>query len=258
MELIELGSAGIQVSRAGLGTVKFGRNQGVNYPHAFTLPTDNEILKLLACAQELGINFLDTAPAYGISEERLGKLIHRDDWVIATKVGETFVNNASHFDFSPQAIRASIERSLQRLQTDFLDMVLVHSSGEDKKIIEEDQVFNTLNELKRAGKIRAFGMSTKTIEGGKLAVEHSDVVMVTYNPIQTADQEVIQFAHAKNKGIVIKKSLASGHVNKIAGQDPVQAAMSFIFQEPGVHSVILGTLNQEHLRHNVKCIELAT
>lgn len=235
--------------------MKFGRNQQVHYPAAFSLPEDKEILNLLAIAQDLGINLLDTAPAYGSSEERLGPLLknHRSDWVIATKVGEEFINGASHYDFTPETIRKSIERSLKRLCTDYLDFVLIHSNGEDKKIIEESAVFATLSASKDSGKIRAFGMSTKTVEGGMLAVAQSDVVMVTHNPVYTDEQSVIAYAEQNKKGVFIKKALASGHLQKISAVDPVREAMRFIFQERGVGSVIVGTLNPEHLTHNVQC-----
>ena len=249
-----LGNSSIQVSRVGLGTVKLGRNQGVKYPTAFQLPSDEDIQTLLACARELGINLLDTAPAYGSSEERLGKLLHgvRTDWIICTKVGEEFVAGQSQFDFTEEGMRRSVERSLKRLQTDYLDIVLVHSNGEDVKLIEEYGVFAILSELKQAGLIRAFGMSTKTVAGGMLAVDQSDVVMVTYNPVETTERPVIAYANQKNKGVLIKKALASGHVDKIAAQDPVGEAMRFIFAEPGVSSVIVGTLSPEHLRESVR------
>lgn len=254
-----IGSTDITVSSLGLGTVKFGRNQQVHYPQGFELPSDKVILDLLACAQDLGINLLDTAPAYGISEERLGNLLkgQREQWILATKTGEEFINGASCFDFSPQATRKSIERSLKRLGTDYLDIVLVHSNGEDKKIIEESAIFETLAALKKSGHIRAYGMSTKTVEGGKLAVDLSDIVMVMHNPVYTDEQSVIAYAHQHKKGVFIKKALASGHLDKISGIDPVQAAMQFIFQEPGVSSIIVGTLSPAHLTYNVRCAKLA-
>ena len=247
IEHVFLGGTGIQVSRIGLGTVKFGRNQGVHYPKAFELPSDQAILELLDCAKELGVNLLDTAPAYGLSEERLGKLLRgqRSEWILSTKVGEQFINGQSVFDFSSQAMQESIEKSLQRLQTDYLDIVLVHSNGDDKKIIEQDEVFETLNVCKKAGKIRAYGMSTKTVSGGLLAVDLSDVVMATYNPLHAEEKSVIVYAHKKNKGIFIKKALASGYF------DDVHTALKFIFAEPGVSSIILGTLNKEHLYSNI-------
>lgn len=251
----ELANTGLMVSVLGLGTVKFGRNQEVNYPQEFELPSDKDILNLLTCAQDLGINLLDTAPAYGTSEERLGHLLkgQRHQWVLATKTGEEFVDGSSHFDFSPAATKKSIERSLKRLGTDYLDIVLVHSNGEDKKIIEETAILSTLAEIKKSGLIRAFGMSTKTLEGGLLAVDLADVVMVTHNPAYTKEQAVIAYAHTQKKGIFIKKGLASGHLQKISADNPVAAAFNFIFKEPGVTSVIVGTLKPEHLKQNVEC-----
>lgn len=243
-----LGQTGIEVSALGLGTVKFGRNQGVKYPAAFQLPSDTEIKNLLACAKDLGINLLDTAPAYGSAEERIGKCLqgYRHDWVISTKAGEEFVDGKSFYDFSPAFISNSIERSLKRLQTDYLDIVLVHSNGEDESIIREDKVFATLAGLKAAGKIRAIGMSSKTIEGGMLAVDHADLAMVTYNTECTEDKKIIQYAYQKQKGIFIKKAFASGHLKM-----PAADCLRFVFAEPGVSSVILGTINQSHLRENV-------
>ncbi len=256
MKLKKLGQTDIWLSPIGLGTVKFGRNQGVKYPTAFVLPDDKTIIELLRCAQQLGINFLDTAPAYGLSEERIGNLLknQRKEWVIATKWGEEFVDGVSHFNFSAEHARRSIERSLRRLQTDWLDMVLVHSDGNDLALIENG-VFDVLERCKQAGIIRAFGMSTKTIDGGMRAVDLSDVVMVTYNPLEKKELPVMHYAQQQNKGVLIKKALASGHVDKIMGDDPVQAAMQCIFQEASVTSVILGTLNQQHLAHNVACAQ---
>lgn len=243
-----IGKTGIEVSVVGLGTVKFGRNQGVKYPQAFELPTDHAIAELLNCATELGINLLDTAPAYGSSEERLGKLLRgqRHQWVISTKAGEEFTNGESHFDFSSRAIRESVERSLRRLHTDYLDIMLIHSNGDDQRIIEEEHVFSMLEALKQEGKIRAYGMSTKTIAGGLLTVELADLAMVTYNPRATEDHEVIVAAHKLQKGIFVKKALESGNL-----KTPVTETMKFILSEPGVTSVIIGTLNSQHLKENV-------
>jgi len=250
-----LGKSDIEVSVIGLGTVKFGRNQGVKYPHAFQLPTDYEIENLLDCAASLGVNLLDTAPAYGTSEERLGNILgnKRQDWIITTKVGEEFIDGASHFDFSENAVKHSIERSLQRLKTDYLDIVLVHSNGDDKKIIEEG-IFSLLETYKQQGKIRAYGMSTKTIEGGLLTIDCADIAMVTYHPAYTEERAIIQYAQQKQKGIFIKKALASGHLQSLASENPVADSLRFIFAEKGVTSVIIGTINAEHLRENVKSV----
>jgi aryl-alcohol dehydrogenase-like predicted oxidoreductase len=249
-----LGQTDIRVSPIGLGTVKFGRNQAVKYPESFQLPSDNDLVDLLKLAKELNINTLDTAPAYGSSEQRLGQLLKgsRKDWVIIGKAGETFEDGVSSYDFSADFIKKSVEQSLQNLNTDYLDVLLIHSNGDDVNIIEHDKVFTTLAELKAQNIIRAFGMSTKTIEGGLRTIEEADVAMVTYNPIETSEKIVIDAACKNNKGILIKKAFASGHLNKIPGEDPVQSVMDFIFKTAGVGSIILGTINPEHLQHNVE------
>lgn len=251
-----LGLTGLTVSVLGLGTVKFGRNQAVKYPKPFDIPDDQTLLNLLAVAKDLGINLLDTAPAYGNSEERLGILLQgqRKNWIIATKVGEEFVNGESLYNFTPEHAKMSIERSLKRLKTDYLDVVLVHSDGNDVHNIQHFGILEFLSSLKKEGLIRATGMSTKTVEGGLLALSLSDIVMVTYNPIETAEKPVMIKAHELNKGILIKKAFASGHLDKIPGDNPVQTTLQFILKEPGVSSIILGTLNPKHLAENVAAI----
>lgn len=254
MELRPLGKTGLQVSPLGLGTVKFGRNQQVKYPQSFTIPDDRQISNLLALAADLGINLLDTAPAYGSSEERLGRLRpgRRDDWVLISKVGESFVAGQSHFDFSPKAIVASVHQSLQRLRTDYLDAVLLHSDGQDVQLLTNESVLETLAQLKQQGLIRATGISSKTIAGGLLAVQHCDLLMVTYQPPNQEEQSVIQAAHQAEKGILIKKALQSGHLNS---RQAIEQMMRCILAEPGVSSIVIGTINPEHLRANVAMVQ---
>lgn len=248
MQKRRLGQTGLWVSPIGLGTVKFGRNEGVKYPTPFALPDDLLITQLLSIAQENGINLLDTAPAYGSSEERLGKLLGnaRKDWIIVTKAGEEFHDGQSHFDFSKAHLIYSVERSLTRLKTDYLDMVLVHSNGDDKAIIEEEAVFESLAFLKDAGKILSFGMSTKTIAGGLLTLDKADAVMMTYHAGYTEEKPVLDDAKVKQKGVLIKKALASGHTPSKAD------AIKFVLREPAISSVILGTINPEHLLENIE------
>lgn len=245
-----LGSTGLEVSILGLGTVKLGRDQGVKYPTGFTIPDDRAALELLSVAQNLGINLLDTAPAYGNSEARLGQLLkgQRHDWLICSKVGEEFDKGQSSFDFSPHHTRYSIERSLQRLDTDHIDIVMVHSDGNDADIILNRGTLETLSELKQEGKLRAFGMSTKTIAGGLLAAQKSDCVMVTWNLAQQDEVPVIDYCQSHHKGVLIKKALASGHIPTTG--DPVGESFRMIFAHPGVSSAIVGTISLQHLRNN--------
>ncbi|NWA00436.1 aldo/keto reductase [Pseudomonas gingeri] len=251
-----LGSTGLVVSPLGLGTVKLGRDQGVKYPSGFQIPDDQEARQLLKLTRDLGINLIDTAPAYGRSEERLGPLLRgqRHEWVIVSKVGEEFEAGQSRHDFSAEHTRLSVERSLQRLETDFIDLVLVHSDGNDLAILEQSGVYQTLAELKREGKIRGFGFSGKTVEGGLKALEQGDCAMITYNLNEQGERPVIDYATAHGKAILVKKALASGHACLSPGIDPVQASFELLFAQPGVASAIVGTINPLHLAHNVATV----
>ncbi|NKB34581.1 MAG: aldo/keto reductase [Pseudomonadales bacterium] len=245
----KLGQSGLSVSCLGLGTVKFGRNQEVKYPTTFALPSDDAVSALLEQAKSYGINLLDTAPAYGSSEQRLGRLLRdREDWVICTKVGEEFVTGKSYYDFSADHVRKSIERSLLNLNTDYLDIVLVHSDGNDMTIIDSTDCLEALAELKQRGMIRAIGMSTKSVEGGMKAVDLTDVVMVTYNPSSTEDEPVIDHALANDKGVLVKKGLNSGH----DCEGGVEKNFDFVLNKAGVSSIIVGTINPAHLEDNVR------
>mgnify|MGYP006163470819 FL=1 len=245
-----LGNTNIEVSCLGLGTVKFGRNQNVKYPENFDLPNDKKISDLVKSAEELGLNLLDTAPAYGSSEKRIGELfqkkkISRHNWVISTKVGEEFEDGRSKFDFCATNTELSIKRSLKRLQTDYLDIVLIHSNGFDEEIFDETDCLPTLQRLKKEGLIRAIGVSTKTPGGAIRAAEITDIIMVTLNSETQADLSAIERANELNKGVLIKKVFNSGYA------DLKEKNLQYALATPGVSSVIIGTLNFDHLQSNV-------
>ena len=256
MDMRVLGSTGIKVSPLGLGTVKFGRNQQVKYPKPFEIPGDSEVVALLELAQELGINMLDTAPAYGTSQERLGRLLpgSRDSWVIVSKVGEFFENGESRFDFSFDTTVQVVEESLRTLRTDYIDNVLIHSDGDDVRILQQEGAFDALETLKQRGLIRSHGMSSKTIEGGLMVVERMDVVMATCNLSYNDELPVLEAAQRLNKGVLVKKGLQSGHV---AGAQGVSESMRYVFSQPGVSGMIVGTINPDHLRSNVEALKSA-
>ncbi|MCX4187617.1 aldo/keto reductase [Methylophaga sp. OBS4] len=255
-----IADTGLAVSPLGLGTVKLGRDKAVKYPQGFKIPDDKQAADLLSQAWALGINLLDTAPAYGHSEQRLGQLLKQQnrDWIIATKAGEYFdpASGQSHYDFTPESLTASVENSLRLLQREVLDIVLIHSDGNDSDIIQRLGALDTLNNLKQRGLIRATGMSTKTVAGGLLALKQSDLVMVMHNLFYQEERAVLEQAARDNKGIFIKKALGSGHLAQDPDQvqtqtDIVQANFDFIFAEPAVTSVIIGTINPMHLADNV-------
>ncbi len=93
-------------------------------------------------------------------------------------------------------------------------------------------------------------MSTKTVSGGLLALDLVDVLMVTLNESDQSQSELIIKAGRKQKGVLIKKALASGHTTNSA------QALRFAINFPGVTGIIIGTINPAHLKDNVACLKL--
>ena len=137
MVLRQLGRTGLTVSPIGLGTTKLGRNTDVKYPTSFALPSADQVTALLESAIKLGVNLVDTAPAYGESERRLGSFVetHRDQIVLCTKCGERYLDGQSIYDFSGPATIASAEESLRLLRTDHIDLLFLHSDGRGKLLV---------------------------------------------------------------------------------------------------------------------------
>ena len=246
----EINQSGIRVSLVGLGTVKIGRNTDVKYPAAFSLPDDKSVQALLDKACDLGVNLLDTAPAYGSSEARLGKLIksRRKDWILSTKVGENYQNQRSSFDFTGKGTVKSIENSLKQLQTDYLDIVFIHSDGNDSHILEFEEVVGTLKTLKQKGLIRLLGMSTKTVEGAIKALSELDMVMAAFNLQDQSQIPVFREAAEKNKAVFIKKAFGSGHLSTTKN---IHSTFELLRDFSAVKCVVSGTLNTNHLEANV-------
>lgn len=243
------------LSKLGLGTVKFGRNTSVKYPggDGFSLPTDHEIDSLLDLCLDHGITLLDTAPAYGTAEERLGQRLgtRRKKFFLVTKTGEEFDGTSSQYIFTASHTRMSIERSLTRLKTDYLDAVLVHASRTDVDVIDKTDVIDTLGLLKAEGKIGMIGVSTYTVDGGLRALARTDAAMVTYNAADTSQVPVIAAAHGAGKKIFVKKGLASGHVETLG--DPA-ANVRFVTRTPGVTTLVFGSLSPRNILYNINAL----
>ena len=241
-----LGSRGPLVSPIGFGAFKIGRNQKTKYGHAYELPSDTEVARLLNGLLDAGINYFDTAPAYGSSEERIGTAIshRRQEFTLSTKVGETFRDGASTYDFSRAAIEASVSRSLNRLRTDVIDVVFLHSPGDDLRILNETDAVTTLIRLRESGQLKAIGLSAKSPEGAVAALEWADVIMVEYHLNDRSQEQAIAAAAAAGIGVVVKKGLS-------AGQLPAADAIRFGLSNPGVSSMVVGSLNLDHMRTNL-------
>ncbi|HKA33512.1 MAG TPA: aldo/keto reductase [Candidatus Binatia bacterium] len=248
-----LGRTGLNVSPVGLGTTKLGRNTDVKYPAAFALPSDAQVEALLQTALDLGVNLIDTAPAYGTSEARLGPFVgaHRDRVVLATKAGERYENGRSRYDFSSKAITASVENSLRNLRTDRVDILVLHSSGEDEKILTETDALEVLAALKRSGKVRAAGLSAKTERGIALAGQSLDVVMAPFSQSEQSLAGALKKAHAAGVGVLAIKGLASGHL-------PASAAIEFVLKQTFIDALIVGTIDAAHLKAAVDVAERAS
>jgi aryl-alcohol dehydrogenase-like predicted oxidoreductase len=244
----------VAVSLLSLGTVKFGRNQSVKYPGTFDLPSDADLARLLDIAKQAGISTLDTAPAYGIAEERLGKLLkgQRQHWEIITKAGESYdvKHNTSHYDFSAKALRLSLENSLRKLQTDYIDCWMIHSDGNDIERLNDD-VINILFKAKQEGLTRSIGMSTKTVAGGEYALQHLDCIMMAASLNHTEENTLFSVAEKLGKSVILKKIYDSGWAltgeNK---QQVMQQTLLALFQHKAVASAIVGTINPRHLQEN--------
>jgi aryl-alcohol dehydrogenase-like predicted oxidoreductase len=248
-----LGRTGLAISPIGFGAFKIGRNQKTKYAASYDLPSDEQVSELLGGMLDLGINYIDTAPAYGTSEERIGRAIsgRRSEFVLATKVGETFESGASSYDFSGPAVRKSVERSLTRLKTQSIDLLLLHSDGRDEWIQTQTDAVATLVDLKRQGSVRAIGLSGKTVEGARQALRWADVLMVEYHLRDRSHEPLIAEAAARGVGIVVKKGLASGEL-------PAEQAIRFVLGNPHVSSLVVGGLSLEHFRANLATSEPTT
>lgn len=246
MEHRSLGRCGLDVSVLGFGAFKIGRNQGIRYERGYDLPDDAEASRLLHAVLDLGITLIDTAPAYGLAEERIGHALasRRGEFRLCTKAGETFQDGRSCYDFSGDAIRRSVRESLRRLRTDHVDLLLLHSDGRDAWIQAETDAVTALHDLRDAGFTRAIGFSGKTVEGADAALTWADVLMVEYHPADASHADVIRRAAHAGVGILVKKPFAAGRI-------PPSEALPFLLRTRGVGSIIFGGLNAAHVRENV-------
>lgn len=237
------------VSPIGFGAFKIGRNEKTKYAVAYPLPDLSEVTRLLNGLLDLGVNYIDTAPAYGISEERIGQAIshRRCEFTLSTKIGEVFENGISTYDFSRDAIEASIHRSLKRLKTDVLDAVFIHSHQDDLAILNETDAVATLLRIRDAGLIKQVGLSAKTVAGAQAALEWADVIMVEYHIEDTSQEPVIAEAAEMGIGVIVKKALASGKL-------PPSEGLEFVLKNPGVATAVVGSLNIDHIRNNLASV----
>jgi aryl-alcohol dehydrogenase-like predicted oxidoreductase len=126
--------------------------------------------------------------------------------------------------------------------------VLIHSDGNDLKIIDELGTLDTLQDLKQRGWIRAVGLSHKTIEGAERALTlDCDVIMATLNVDAAQEAGVIAKAGEQHCGVLVKKALGSGRIKP--------DSLAWVAAQPGVSSIVSGTINPDHLSANAAALE---
>lgn len=252
MEKRKLGHSELLLSRIGFGAFKIGRNQNTKYDSAYELPEEDAAVLLMEGMLSLGINYVDTAPAYGCSEVRVGSALgNRKEVIISTKAGERFSQGVSNYDYSLTFLGESVEASKRALQRKKIDLVFTHCNADDIAIAQDVQVVSFLRRLKNSGVVGCVGFSAKTIAGAKAALAWADALMIEYNCVNREFELVIREAADLGVGVVIKKPLQSGHLD-------YQQALRFLFHESPVAdkitSVVIGSNNYEHMARNAKCL----
>lgn len=283
MKYRTLGSTNIKVSEIGFGAWQLGNTiDWVGIP-------ESEAEAIVNKAIELGINFFDTAPNYagGKSETLLGKALEgkREDVVICTKFGH-FADNTRNFD--PNLLQRSIENSLKKLKTDYLDCVLLHNPAFELMDGNKVEHYKILSRLKEQGVIKSYGVSVDTSKEIEKLIETTNiqVLEVMYNINYQEPAEAMKKAKEKGVGIIIKVPLdsgwLSGNYNKDTKFDKVRSrwsqetinrrakmveaintikdkdtnmvleALRFVLAHEGISTVIPGVRNYEQLKLNIE------
>jgi len=281
MEYRELGNTGIKVSVVGFGAAPLGNVFGATDP--------KEGQRAVHLAIEHGVNLFDVSPYYGITlaEERLGEALagRRDKVVLATKCGRYGVEE---FDYSARHIAAKFEESLQRLKTDYVDVLQVHDVefGDIQQIINE--TIPELRRLQEQGKIRAVGITGYPLNALKriattVAVD-SVLTYCRYNLMITDMDQVLTpvtqelgigliNASALNMGVLTEQGPSSWHPGtkelKEAGRRAVrlcrdrgvnlpEVALRFALDHTGVSSTLVGMSNTRHVQECLKALAART
>lgn len=272
LEKSKLGKTGLEVSRLGAGLSEIGDNSA-----------ESDVAKaekVLNSALDSGINFLDTSACYGISEELVGRAVsgRRDEYVLASKCGHA-TGGYSGEPWTRQTVRDSIDRSLSRMNTEYIDIMQLHSCGID--VLERGDLIEELLEAKKQGKIGFLGYSGDN-EAALWAIEsgHFDTLQTSFNLAdQQARTRLFGPAKANGIGMIIKRPIAnaawgtekspSNYANEyfsrtsaMAGMGPVTGApddrvlfaLGFALAHSEVDTAIVGTHNPRHMQSNISMV----
>lgn len=275
MEYRTLGNTGLKVSALSLGGAPLGGHYGT--------AEQDEAIRAVRTAVDLGINFIDTAPYYGItrSESVLGcalKEIGRDKLYVATKVARY---DLDQFDFSAGRVIRSVDESLQRLQTDYVDIIQVHDLefGSLDQVVEE--TLPALEKVRQAGKARFIGITGLPLKIFPYVIERAQVDTILsychYGLNDTSLEILLPYFQMKGIGIITAAPMGMGlltqsgplpwhpagdHIKaacakaaehcRSKGKDIAQLTLQFALREKRIHTVLAGTARAEEVRKNVE------
>ena len=275
MNMRDLGNTGIEVSEISFGSVSLGIPYGIGVKDEADMPGETEAVRLLHSALDQGINFFDTARAYGRSESIIGKAFKgiRDRVVISTKCPSVF-NEDGGLPEGRQLrskIDKALRKSLDELQTNYVDVLLVHSVNSE--VLKNQEIPHIFSEYKRQGLIRAGGVSTYGAIETQKAIESGnwDVIQLAYNLFDQQEAVTLPMAAEKGVGIMVRSVLFKGiltdrgrklneNLAHIAAHREVykellsetgltlsQLATKFVLSHKEVSSVLVGIDKMEYL-----------
>ena len=230
MEYTTLGKTGLRISRMGFGGIPIQRSDAEG--------TKNLMQKLM----EAGVNYIDTARGYTVSEQYLGYGLEgiRDKFVLATK----------SMARTKDAMAADIETSLKNLRTDYIDLYQVHNPSMEQldTVIGEGGALEALLEAKKAGKIGHIGLTAHSaaVFERALSLDWVETIMFPYNIVENQGEKLIAKCREKNIGFIDMKPLAGGAIENAA------LALRYVCSNPGVTVVIPGMAETSELEENVK------
>ncbi|HSF32165.1 MAG TPA: aldo/keto reductase [Candidatus Tectomicrobia bacterium] len=279
-----LGRTGLQVTILGFGALELrGMVEGVGRP---LMPGQPE--RILHAVLEAGINYIDVAVDYGEAEGHIGRCIasRRQEFFLASKCGcpldvsKFSPSERTRFgtplprlhDYGRQNIIAAVHQSLRRLKTDYLDVLQFHFSPA-KEVLEQEGAIQTLQDLKREGKIRFLGCSSILPNlTDHIGMGVFDVLQIPYSALQPEHEAAIAEAAKAGAGIVIRGGVARGGpdgqgsadvwklwelaqmVEVSEGISATEFMLRFTITNPDMHTTIVGTLNPAHLQENVAAV----
>jgi aryl-alcohol dehydrogenase-like predicted oxidoreductase len=214
MKLRRLGITDLHASEIALGTVELGLDYGIPGHGQHIRPVETDAIRLLNEALDLGVNFIDTARAYGNSEEIIGKALkhRRGEYILATKIGPF-----DACDLESPTLRdrvwKSLETSLRMLQTDYIDLLMIHSASVEV-IQKSDKLLEALYAIRQQGYIRYLGASVYE-DAAPEALRRGgfECLQIPYNALDRMSEEtILPSASEKGVGIVARSVLLKGAI----------------------------------------------